>query len=74
MIPATSPTNEAERLAALKDLEVLDSEFEPEFDALVNAASRVAGVPISLISLVDRDRQWFKASVGLVETSEVDRE
>ncbi len=74
MISAPLPSNEVERLAALVDLEVLDSQFEPEFDALVHAASRVAGVPISLISLVDRDRQWFKANVGLDGVSETDRE
>ena len=49
----------------MRDLNVLDSAPEAEFDALVKVASMVCGVPISLISLVDADRQWFKADVGL---------
>ena len=44
---------------------MLDSPPEAEFDALVKVASLVCEVPISLISLVDADRQWFKADVGL---------
>ena len=56
---------EVVRLAALHQLEVLDTDATPEFDALVQAASLVCGVPISLISLVDSERQWFKANVGL---------
>jgi PAS domain S-box-containing protein len=58
-------TNEAESIAALRDLAVLDTASEAEFQALVEVASAVCGVPISLISLIDVDRQWFKASVGL---------
>lgn len=49
----------------MRDLNVLDTAPEAEFDALVKVASLVCGVPISLISLVDADRQWFKADVGL---------
>ena len=44
---------------------VLDSAPEAEFVALVRAASLVCDVPISLISLIDAERQWFKANVGL---------
>ncbi|MCH8857576.1 MAG: hybrid sensor histidine kinase/response regulator, partial [Proteobacteria bacterium] len=54
-------SDEAERLKALQSLAVLDTAAEEQFDALVQAASIVCGVPISLLSLVDRDRQWFKA-------------
>ena len=59
------PVNEDERLRALLDLEVLDTTAEADLDALVQAASLVCEVPISLISLVDANRQWFKARVGL---------
>jgi two-component system, sensor histidine kinase len=65
---------EAARLAALQALEVLDSAPQAEFDALVKAASLVCQTPISLISLVDDHRQWFKANVGLPGVSETPRE
>ncbi len=58
-------TSEQERLSALYALDLLDTEPEPEFDELVQIAAAVCGAPISLISLVDEDRQWFKAAVGL---------
>ncbi|HEX7854014.1 MAG TPA: GAF domain-containing protein [Sphingobium sp.] len=53
------------RLAALQSYHVLDTQPEPLFDARVRDLARAARVPISLISLVDVDRQWFKARVGL---------
>ena len=55
---------ESERLASLKRLRVLDTPPEPAFDGLVRAAARVCGVPMSQLTLIDADRQWFKASVG----------
>jgi len=74
-MPATAiPQDEATRLRSLAALNVLDSAPEPEFDALVKAAALVCGVPISLISLVDAERQWFKASIGLAGLHEVPRE
>ena len=73
MPAAPLPANEAARLKALHDLDVLDSPSEAEFDALVNVASLVCGVPFSLISLVDTDRQWFKANKGLDGVSETPR-
>lgn len=66
--------NEAATLAALHALEVLDTGPEAEFDALVRAASTICGVPISLISLIDAERQWFKANVGLPGVSETPRD
>ena len=66
--------DEAESLKALRSLQVLDSEPEPDFDALVRAASLACGVPIALISLVDADRQWFKANIGLPGVTETPRE
>ena len=56
---------EAARLAELRDLGVLDTPNEPEFDDLIETASLIAGMPIALMTLVDEDRQWFKARKGL---------
>lgn len=65
---------ENERLAALASLRILDTPAEPVFDELVRAAARVAHRPISLMSLVDASRQWFKANVGLEGVTETPRE
>ncbi|MDZ7891567.1 MAG: PAS domain S-box protein [Rhodoferax sp.] len=73
MPQAPLPDNESQRLAALHDLGILDTALEQAFDALVHAAAVVCDVPISLISLVDSDRQWFKANVGLPGVSETPR-
>lgn len=59
------PENEAVRLNALKEYNILDTNNEAEFDRLVKLASLICEVPIALVSLVDEDRQWFKARVGL---------
>ncbi|MCI5076872.1 PAS domain-containing protein [Oricola sp.] len=61
---------EEKRLQALKKLEILDSDPEQEFDALAQAAALVCGTPISLISLIEAERQWFKANVGLGDARE----
>ena len=67
---APLPTNEADRLAALYELDILDSAPEKDFDDIVALASSVCGVPMSMVTLIDADRQWFKARVGtdLTET------
>lgn len=57
--------NESERLATLYKYGVLDTEFEERFDRLTRIAGAVFGTPIVLISLVDKDRQWFKSALGL---------
>ncbi len=62
---APLPIDEAERLAELKDYEILDTAPEKAYDDLTKLASHICGVPISLISLIDTDRQWFKAKVGI---------
>ena len=61
---APLPYNEADRLAALYSLNVLDSEPEKDFDDIVSLAANICGVPMSLVSLIDTDRQWFKAGIG----------
>ena len=65
-LSAPLPDNEAERLARLRSLELLDSEPEVVFDELASAAATSSNAPIGLISLVDESRQWFKAAIGLV--------
>ena len=59
------PDSERERLKVLSEYNLLDTPPEQEFDRLAGLASRLFDVPIVLISLLDRDRQFFKASVGL---------
>ncbi|CAN5268176.1 PAS domain S-box protein [soil metagenome] len=66
--------DEARTLEALRALEVLDSAPEAEFDALVQAASLACGTPIALISLIDAERQWFKANLGLPGVTETPRD
>lgn len=61
-------------MARLRDLVVLDSAPEPLFDAIARLASEVCGVPIALLSLVDAQRQWFKANIGLPGVSETPRD
>lgn len=58
--------DEQERLDALRRLDVLDTPPEAEFDAIVNGARHLFGCRIAFVSLVDSDRQWFKARCGLV--------
>nr|MBX2882015.1 diguanylate cyclase [Granulosicoccus sp.] len=70
----SSQVNERVRHASLVDLQVLDTESEAVFDGLVEVAARVCDVPISLISLIDSERQWFKANVGLDGVTETPRE
>lgn len=65
---------DASSIAALEALGILDSAPEAVFDALVHAASALCGTPISLISLLDERRQWFKANVGLAGVTETPRD
>lgn len=62
------------RLAALHALDILDSEPEATFDGLVEVAAEICEVPVSLISLIDTNRQWFKANIGLQGTSETPKD
>jgi PAS domain S-box-containing protein len=67
------PSADDMRVASLRALDVLDSEPEPVFDAIAKLASSICGTPISLISLVDAQRQWFKARTGLEGVTETER-
>lgn len=64
-MPFPLPEREAERLQELKELGLLDSPPDPAFDDLVELASEWCEVPIAAVSLVDAERQWFKARLGL---------
>ena len=73
MTKAPLPANETARLAALQRYEILDTSPEEAFDGLVRLACYVCNTPIALVSLVDSERQWFKARVGL-DVSETSRD
>lgn len=63
--PAAIPSNEAERILALRNYEILDTPNQAVFDDYTWLASHICQTPIALISLVDHQRQWFKSRVGL---------
>ncbi|MBY0509312.1 MAG: GAF domain-containing protein [Rhodospirillaceae bacterium] len=62
---ASDSASEAARLAKLLDYQILDTAPEQEFDEVTEIAAKLLGTPISLVSLIDKDRQWFKARYGL---------
>jgi PAS domain S-box-containing protein len=64
-MPAPLPPDEFRRLSALRDLGLLDTAPEPAFDLAVALIQQLAGVESALVSLVDENRQWFKAKAGL---------
>ena len=68
---APLPPNEEARLASLRSLKILDTPIEERFERIARMARRSFRVPIAAISLIDADRQWFKAVDGLAanETS-----
>jgi GAF domain-containing protein len=65
MLPAPIPDDDDKRLRVLRELLILDTPPEQRFDRIVEFAASEFDVPIALISLIDRERQWFKARVGL---------
>lgn len=67
------PENEAERIATLHSLKILDTPHDDRFDRYTRIAARIFDMPIALISLVDESRQWFKSVEGF-EGSETPRE
>ena len=60
-----NPDGEAKRLRTLHAYGVLDTPAEPEFDTIVRQAAAAVGTPMALVSLIDQNRQWFKAKVGI---------
>jgi len=64
-MPAPLPENEVQRLAALRQYEILDTLDETSYDDITRLAAYICDTPIAVISLVDEDRQWFKSHHGL---------
>nr|WP_145548846.1 diguanylate cyclase [Variovorax boronicumulans] len=73
-VPAALPANEEQRLLRLRELAVLDSAPEPLFDQLARTAAELCGTAAGLVSLVDAERQWFKANYGLGTVRETPRD
>jgi two-component sensor histidine kinase len=67
------PPNEAERMAAVRRYDILDSPPDGAFDRITALAARRFGVPIAIVSIVDEDRIWFKSHHGL-PVQQIDRE
>lgn len=70
---APTPSNETDRLAALQQAALLDTLPEIAYDDIVALATAICRAPIGLIALIDANRQWFKACVGL-DAKETDRD
>ena len=70
---APVPADEERRLRALQQTGLLDTEAEERFDRYTRIAAALFDVPIALVSLVDRDRQWFKSRTGM-DVSETARD
>ena len=72
--PTQPDTDEEARVAALHALEVLDTPAEERFDRVTRLATRLFDVPMAMVSLIDRDRQWFKSTQGFpgIETDRAD--
>ncbi len=58
------PLDEEERLITLKEMNILDTKPEERFDVLTNEAVKKLNVAMSMISIIDKDREWFKSCAG----------
>jgi GAF domain-containing protein len=65
MTKAPIPPNEEDRLEALRQYQILDTAAEQAFDDITRLAADICQTPISLLSFIDQNRQWFKSNVGL---------
>ena len=72
-MPVPIPPDEAQRLLALAQYDVLDTEAEQAYDDITLIASQICRTPVAVISLIDSDRTWFKSKVGL-KLSQTSRE
>jgi GAF domain-containing protein len=68
------PDNDSERLLALKRYRIMDTPSEESFDILASVAVHIFDVSMALISLVDAERVFFKANIGMGDMKEVDRD
>jgi signal transduction histidine kinase/DNA-binding response OmpR family regulator len=68
MLEAPVAANEADRIAAVRALNILDSSPDDRFDRVTRLATRIFDVPIAIISIIDENRQWFKSCLGLPNT------
>ena len=73
MSGASSLPNEAERMAAVRRYDILDSPPDGAFDRITALAARMFEVPIAIVSIVDHDRIWFKSHPGM-EADEIPRD
>lgn len=73
MAIAQIPDNEAERLNALREYSILDTLPEKDFEDITKIASEICQTPISLITLIDAERQWFKSKIG-IDSAETHRD
>lgn len=67
MIEAPVPANESERLAALKKMNILDTPPQEVYDRITRVATHLLNVPISTLTLIDSDREWFLSFQGIAE-------
>lgn len=74
MKSAPIPADDAERVADLKALNILDTPREARFDRITDLAADVFGVRMCFVNLIDADRQWFKSTCGLQGVDETPRE
>lgn len=73
MMEPAIPKDEKERLAALRELKLLDTAPEERFDRMTRLAKKIFDVEMVSVTLVDDDRQWFKSTQGLGDACETDR-
>ncbi|MDQ6823775.1 MAG: SpoIIE family protein phosphatase [Candidatus Eremiobacteraeota bacterium] len=74
MTAAHIPSNDRERLAAVRRYDVLDTPPDGTFDRITALAARIFNVPIALVTIVDEDRIWFKSRFGLDGVQEIPRD
>lgn len=72
--PEIIPSNEAERIRAVRRYEILDTPPDGAFDRITALAAELFDVPISLVTIIDEDRIWFKSRCGLDDVREIARD